>query len=150
MDQDNGRGPRGSTPRRDGHAARPKHRLEEPPPPAGLADPAPLPLPRRAAQAHIEPQLRHPGSSGTGTPFNPFAPHDDAVDGKAGDTGKGSGKTGEGKTGEGKTGEGKTGNGTTGAPAPRPRAEPKAKTAGTSAAAFKKGTRQGRRRPPAG
>ncbi|HYH30484.1 MAG TPA: hypothetical protein VD903_08870, partial [Pseudonocardia sp.] len=32
-----------------------------------------LPLPRRRRQSHLEPQLRHPGSPGTGTPFTPFA-----------------------------------------------------------------------------
>ena len=32
-----------------------------------------LPLPHRRRQAHIEPQLRTPGGSGTGTPFAAFA-----------------------------------------------------------------------------
>jgi hypothetical protein len=31
-----------------------------------------LPLPRRRNQSHLEPQLRTPGSAGTGTPFTPF------------------------------------------------------------------------------
>jgi hypothetical protein len=31
-----------------------------------------LPLPRRRRQAHIEPQLRTPGGTGTGTPFAAF------------------------------------------------------------------------------
>jgi len=33
-----------------------------------------LPLPRRRRQSHIEPQLRTPGSTGTGTPFAAFGP----------------------------------------------------------------------------
>jgi hypothetical protein len=33
-----------------------------------------LPLPRRRRQAHLEPQLRTPGSSGSGTPFSAFSP----------------------------------------------------------------------------
>jgi hypothetical protein len=32
-----------------------------------------LPLPRRRRQSHIEPQLRTPGGTGTGTPFAAFA-----------------------------------------------------------------------------
>jgi hypothetical protein len=32
-----------------------------------------LPLPRRQRQSHIEPQLRTPGSAGSGTPFAAFA-----------------------------------------------------------------------------
>ncbi len=40
-------------------------------------------LPRRRSQAHLEPQLREPGSSGTGTPFLAFVPG--AVPGGAGD-----------------------------------------------------------------
>jgi hypothetical protein len=31
-------------------------------------------LPRRHSQAHLEPQLREPGGSGTGTPFMAFVP----------------------------------------------------------------------------
>ncbi len=31
-------------------------------------------LPRRRTQAHLEPQLREPGGSGTGTPFLAFVP----------------------------------------------------------------------------
>jgi hypothetical protein len=31
-----------------------------------------LPLPRRRRQSHIEPQLRTPGGTGTGTPFAAF------------------------------------------------------------------------------
>lgn len=33
-----------------------------------------LPLPRRAEQTHLEPQLCEPGSAGTGTPFAAFDP----------------------------------------------------------------------------
>ena len=32
-----------------------------------------LPLPRRRRQSHIEPQLRTPGGTGSGTPFAAFA-----------------------------------------------------------------------------
>jgi hypothetical protein len=32
-----------------------------------------LPLPRRQRQSHIEPQLRTPGGTGSGTPFAAFA-----------------------------------------------------------------------------
>lgn len=36
-----------------------------------------LPLPRRRRQSHIEPQLRAPGSTGSGTPFTAFVADDD-------------------------------------------------------------------------
>ncbi|MCY7343475.1 MAG: hypothetical protein LH603_16995, partial [Pseudonocardia sp.] len=54
------------------------------PRPGGADDPAPprreqLPLPQRARQAHIEPQLREPGGKGEGTPFDAFT-----ADGPAG------------------------------------------------------------------
>ena len=49
------------------------HPDDLPPPPDG---PTPareqLPLPRRRRQSHIEPQLRTPGSTGSGTPFAAF------------------------------------------------------------------------------
>jgi len=32
-----------------------------------------LPLPRRQRQSHLEPRLRSPGGTGTGTPFAAFA-----------------------------------------------------------------------------
>src|SRR3954466_11582194 len=51
----------------------PRHRLDTDRPPSGAANP----LPRRSAQAHIEPQLRTPGGAGTGTPFTPFGPDSD-------------------------------------------------------------------------
>ena len=46
-------------------------------PPRSADDPPPLgreqlPLPRRARQAHLEPQLRLPGGTGNGTPFTAF------------------------------------------------------------------------------
>jgi len=96
-------------------------------------NPLPLPLPRRSAQAHIEPQLRQPGGSGTATPFNPFAAPDEAGDGKAGHSTNLDGKKADGKRGD---------------TAPEPADDPKGTTASTPAAAFKKGTRQGRRRRP--
>jgi hypothetical protein len=49
------------------------HPDDMPPPPDG---PTPareqLPLPRRRRQSHIEPQLRTPGGTGSGTPFTAF------------------------------------------------------------------------------
>lgn len=42
---------------------------DDPPPPTREQ----LPLPRRAGQSHLEPQLRTPGSAGDGTPFAAFA-----------------------------------------------------------------------------
>jgi hypothetical protein len=46
-----------------------------------------LPLPRRRRQSHLEPQLRTPGGTGSGTPFTAFvtedaaeAPADDAAE----------------------------------------------------------------------
>ena len=41
---------------------------DDPPPPTREQ----LPLPRRAGQSHLEPQLRTPGSAGDGTPFAAF------------------------------------------------------------------------------
>jgi len=41
---------------------------DDPPPPAREQ----LPLPRRRRQAHLEPQLRNPGSNEAGTPFAAF------------------------------------------------------------------------------
>jgi hypothetical protein len=43
---------------------------DDPPPPRREQ----LPLPRRTQQAHLEPQLRTPGSGGSGTPFTAFTP----------------------------------------------------------------------------
>jgi hypothetical protein len=46
-------------------------------------------LPRRSAQDHLEPQLRVPGSSGSGTPFAAFGQEGDASaepDAPAGET----------------------------------------------------------------
>lgn len=37
-----------------------------------------LPLPRRDGQAHLEPQLREPGGTGSGTPFDAFTGADRA------------------------------------------------------------------------
>jgi hypothetical protein len=71
VDQDSGRKAGRSVPRRE-NGSGPRHRLDTRPP-AGAANP----LPRRSAQGHIEPQLRIPGSAGTGTPFTPFGPDDD-------------------------------------------------------------------------
>ena len=68
MDQDSGRKAGRSVPRRD-NGSGPRHRLDARPP-SGTANP----LPRRSAQGHIEPQLRTPGGTGTGTPFTPFGP----------------------------------------------------------------------------
>ena len=59
MDEDSGRGSQRSMPKRDGHA---RHQVDDKSP-SGV----PNPLPRRSAQGHLEPQLRHPGGSGTGT-----------------------------------------------------------------------------------
>ena len=76
MDQDSGRGTGRSVPRPENRAG-PRHRLDTDRPPSGAANP----LPRRSAQGHIEPQLRTPGSAGTGTPFTPFAADGDPVPG---------------------------------------------------------------------
>jgi len=43
-----------------------------------------LPLPRRRRQSHLEPQLRTPGGTGSGTPFTAFVTEDD--DAEAPDT----------------------------------------------------------------
>lgn len=65
----------------------------DPPPPAREQ----LPLPQRRRQSHLEPQLRDPGSSGTGTPFAAFACEDTApVEAAAADPAP---STGERRTG---------------------------------------------------
>ncbi len=64
----------------DGPPAHPLRRLDDDPPPPRREQ---LPLPRRARQRHLEPQLREPGGSGDGTPFAAFA---DDVDPAGDDT----------------------------------------------------------------
>lgn len=81
MDQDSGPGTGTHAPRRENRTG-PRHRLDTDRPPSGAANP----LPRRSAQGHIEPQLRTPGSAGTGTPFTPFAADDDPAPGCGPDT----------------------------------------------------------------
>jgi hypothetical protein len=56
--------------RREVPPVHPLQRADDPPPPQREQ----LPLPQREQQAHLEPQLRVPGSPGTGTPFAPFGP----------------------------------------------------------------------------
>ena len=49
------------------------HPDDMPTPPDGpTPDREQLPLPRRQRQSHLDPQLRTPGSAGSGTPFAAF------------------------------------------------------------------------------
>jgi hypothetical protein len=55
-------------------------RPDDPPPLPDGPTPAreQLPLPRRQRQSHLEPQLRNPDGTGSGTPFAAFADDDPA------------------------------------------------------------------------
>ena len=64
--------------RRDPGRRQPRDEPEPHPLQTAPADPPPpareqLPLPRRAGQENLEPQLRNPGGIGTGSPFAAFA-----------------------------------------------------------------------------
>jgi hypothetical protein len=69
-----------SSSREDGGSTRGRPGGEDDPPPPRREQ---LPLPRRAQQSHLEPQLRVPGGTGSGTPFAAFAADDDTSEAAA-------------------------------------------------------------------